>query len=1037
MATFNFSALSDGQSVGFQPGVDVLRFDQSTIAAGDVRISASGTGTRVEVLSGPSAGKDVLLTNTTPLQLFTGNVTFADGSRLLAGDNSVSQNDNAANALAGTLGRDLFYGFGGNDTMSGGDGADVFVIATSSAPSYGDDSVNGGSGRDIVDFSGAQSAVTGNLARLTGGGANGTGSVTMSAVDGIIGGAFNDNLRGNGGSNQLLEGGGGNDTLDSSGGSGDTLIGGAGDDTYFVYLNETLIESSGIDTVVSNSTWNLAEGFENLTFAGAMNVSGSGNSANNIMTGNVGNNGLTGHGGNDVLTGGAGLDSFGFSDAPSASTVDRVTDFFSGADRLVFAGNVYNALGPNGSFVAGDARFAAGAGFTSGRDTSDRLVYDTSTGNLYYDADGSGAGAAQLVATFAGNPMIAATDIQVSGGAESSTIFGTEGDDTLSGTPGDDHIEARGGNDLVNGLGGADLLFAGPGNDFVQGDDGNDTIFGGDGNDTSLEGNAGNDHIFAEGGDDALNGGSGDDRLNGGAGNDLFGMLSWGFDVPAGGNDGNDAVDGGDGIDLISFSIEGVSSTGAVTVDLASGTYRVSSALGSAAGTALNVERIQGSWFNDSITGSASANFFDGAGGNDSMGGAGGNDTLQTHEGNDVLAGGVGNDTVTSGRGTDRLLFAETPGDANADLVTDFAAGSDTLVLDGRAMAALGASGRFSAGDARFHAAAGATVGHDADDRVVYNTASGELFYDADGSGAGAAQRIGTLEGAPTLAAGDIEVVNGGTPPPPPPGPTPTLQGTEGSDTLTGTAGADVIDGRGGNDLISALGGDDFVIGGAGNDTMSGSDGADRFVMMLAGVSNYGVDSINGGSGRDIVDFSGAQSAVTGSLTGLSGGGAGGAGSVTMSAVDGIIGGAFNDNLRGNGGSNQLLEGGAGNDTLDSVAGTDTLTGGAGADRFIAARPGVTDADLITDFVSGADRLVLNPTLHAGVGSSGDFTGGDERFHSAAGATTALEADDRVIYNLSTGELYYDPDGTGAAAAQLMATLQGAPALVSTDFTVL
>jgi Ca2+-binding RTX toxin-like protein len=74
---------------------------------------------------------------------------------------------------------------------------------------------------------------------------------------------------------------------------------------------------------------------------------------------------------------------------------------------------VFTGLGAAGNFVAGDARFAAGAGFTSGRDASDRIIHNTSSGQLFYDADGSGAGAAQLIATFLGNPAITATDITV------------------------------------------------------------------------------------------------------------------------------------------------------------------------------------------------------------------------------------------------------------------------------------------------------------------------------------------------------------------------------------------------------------------------------------------------------------------------------------------------------------------------------------------------------------------------------------------------------------------------------------------------
>ena len=139
----------------------------------------------------------------------------------------------------------------------------------------------------------------------------------------------------------------------------------------------------------------------------------SGAAAAESLLGGTGNDTLDGRGGNDSLTGGAGADTFVFDTPPGTGNVDQVTDFVSASDHLSFDNAVFTALGANGNFAAGDARFAAGAGFTSGHDASDRVVYDTSTGNLYYDADGNGAGAAQLVATIQGHPAVAATDIAV------------------------------------------------------------------------------------------------------------------------------------------------------------------------------------------------------------------------------------------------------------------------------------------------------------------------------------------------------------------------------------------------------------------------------------------------------------------------------------------------------------------------------------------------------------------------------------------------------------------------------------------------
>src|SRR6185503_10876995 len=174
---------------------------------------------------------------------------------------------------------------------------------------------------------------------------------------------------------------------------------------------------------------------------------------------------------------------------------------------------------------------------------------------------------------------------------------------------------------------------------------------------------------------------------------------------------------------------------------------------------------------------------FAGGSGNASISGNSAGQNIGAVAGNDTVWGAGGVDTLFGGQGSDVFLFRET-GTANADLLGDFASGLDKITLDAGVMTALGASGNFTANDARFWAAAGASGGHDADDRVVYNTTTRQLFYDADGSGAGAAQLVATLQSGATLVATDIVVQGGGS----------------GGQVINGTSGNDSIDGTDGDD---------------------------------------------------------------------------------------------------------------------------------------------------------------------------------------------------------------------------------------------
>ncbi|MBL8485985.1 MAG: hypothetical protein JNK22_02655 [Rhodocyclaceae bacterium] len=131
------------------------------------------------------------------------------------------------------------------------------------------------------------------------------------------------------------------------------------------------------------------------------------------MLGNGAANTFYGRGGNDNLTGGGGNDIFAFNTAPGAGNVDTISDFATAADKLWFDNAVFTAIGADGAFAA--ANFRSGAGVTTAGDATDRLIYDTTTGDLYYDADGTGATAAVKVATLFGvaAATLAATDVQI------------------------------------------------------------------------------------------------------------------------------------------------------------------------------------------------------------------------------------------------------------------------------------------------------------------------------------------------------------------------------------------------------------------------------------------------------------------------------------------------------------------------------------------------------------------------------------------------------------------------------------------------
>ena len=138
----------------------------------------------------------------------------------------------------------------------------------------------------------------------------------------------------------------------------------------------------------------------------------SGEAGNDYIRSGSGKDKLIGGLGKDSLLGGSGADKFVFDAKIGKGNVDRVDDFLPGKDRLVLDSDVFKGLGVNGAL--GDAKFHSGAGETAAHDRSDRIIYDTLSGKLYFDGDGDKAGKDPIhFATLKGAPLIDAGDFAI------------------------------------------------------------------------------------------------------------------------------------------------------------------------------------------------------------------------------------------------------------------------------------------------------------------------------------------------------------------------------------------------------------------------------------------------------------------------------------------------------------------------------------------------------------------------------------------------------------------------------------------------
>lgn len=221
------------------------------------------------------------------------------------------------NVLTGNRGDNRLDGGTGADTLIGGLGNDTYVVDTAL------DVVQeqAGEGTDTV-----QTDISYVLA-------DGLENLSLTGSADLQGGgnASANTLLGNSGAN-LLQGAAGNDTLNGGAGA-DTLVGGSGDDSYIIdQADDVIIETSseGSDSVTASISHRLADNVEHLTLTGSADLSGEGNSLDNVLIGNSGHNTLVGGGGVDTLRGGDGDDSLTLGSAANIGQVDGG----SGTDTL-------------------------------------------------------------------------------------------------------------------------------------------------------------------------------------------------------------------------------------------------------------------------------------------------------------------------------------------------------------------------------------------------------------------------------------------------------------------------------------------------------------------------------------------------------------------------------------------------------------------------------------------------------------------------------------------------------------------------------
>jgi len=520
-----------------------------------------------------------------------------------------------------------------------------------------------------------------------------------------------DTIMGNAG-NDILIGGGGNDRLEGGAGN-DTINGGSGEDTAS-YIDAP----SGVTVSLATGAAQATGGAGTDTLIGIENLTGS--SHNDSLTGNSAANLLDGGAGADTLIGGDGSDTY---------YVDNVGDLVIEANAVLATGGddtVYSSLAAYTLTANVETLRLVATGAADGTGNSLNNTLYAGAGNNVLDGGAGIDTVSYSLAAAAVTVSLASSAAQATGGSGSDTLVNIENlvgsayADRLTGDVLANRLNGGAGNDTLNGGAGADILIGGDGSDIYYVDNVGDSV-------VELA-DQGNDIIYSSVswalGEHVerlyLTGSATTTATGNTLANTLYGHANSAANVLAGGL-GNDIYYLGAGDSAVEDDDGGTDSVY---------TYADYTLAANVEHLYLNVATAA------TLTGNTLAN---------SLRGNAGDDTLIGLSGNDTLTGGDGNDIIRF----DSLLNALT----NVDTITDYNVADDTIHLENAIFTALTTTGTLAAEWFRWGA-----VAVDADDYIIYDGATGALYYDADGNGVAAAVQFAALSGAPTLTHADFLV---------------------------------------------------------------------------------------------------------------------------------------------------------------------------------------------------------------------------------------------------------------------------------------